>query len=299
MTLCRCVSRCTLEPLSAEGPDEVFVPDAVGQLDTAPPAFAARVSAHLARLREWSGTTAVFRVGTTNSFPTGAGLASSASGFAALATAFCAAIGRTTTAEELSRLARLSGSGSAARSVVGGYVEWPGDAADLESPARQLAPPEHWDLRDVVVVVDRTPKEVSSREGHRRASTSPYLKERLARLPDRLQRTRRALAERDFAALGEVVEEEAIDLHLIAMSSRPPIFYWAPATVAVLARVRELRDAGLPVCFTIDAGANVHALTPAAGANELTAELARLPGVEEVIADGVGGPPRLVEEHLL
>ncbi len=298
MTLSRCLSRCTVEPLGEGMADEVFLQNSSGVLEPAPAGFDEHVATQLSRLRDWGSTTAAFRVGTKNNFPTGAGIASSASGFAALATAFCAAIERARPAEDLSCLARVSGSGSAARSVLGGYVEWPA-GADPEGPARQLAPAEHWSLRDAVVVVDRSPKAVGSREGHRLAPTSPYLEQRLTRLPSRLERTRRAISERDFAALGEVVEEEAIDLHLIAMSSRPPIFYWAPATLAVLAKVRELRAAGLPVCFTIDAGANVHALTPAAAANEVTAELARLPGVEEVIADGVGGPPRLVEEHLL
>ncbi len=298
MTLSRCLTRCTVEPREPDAGDEVWWQRADGDLEPAAGALASGVCDHLERLRAATGTSASFTVATGNSFPSAAGLASSASGHAALAVAVLAAHGRDAGAEELSRLARLSGSGSAARSLHGGYVEWPVQAGEPEGPARQLAPAEHWDLRDLVAIVERRPKEVSSREGHRRAPTSPYFARRLELLPERLARTRRALLERDFAALAPLVEEEAIDLHLIAMSSRPPIFYWTPATLAVLAAVRRLRAQGLAVCATLDAGPNVHVLAPAEAAAEAARELAALPGVEELIVDGVGGPARLSEEHL-
>ncbi|HEX2164393.1 MAG TPA: hypothetical protein VHM02_10630, partial [Thermoanaerobaculia bacterium] len=223
------------------------------------PAFAARVHAHLDNLRRRAGVAPCagrFRVVTANTFPASAGIASSASGFAALTVAGAAALGLDLDAGELSSLARQSGSGSAARSVLGGFVLWPDPAgADPDDPrAVQLHPADHWRLADLVALVDAGAKEVPSLAGHRRARTSPYFERRLEVLPERLERVRRGLAERDFALLGAAIEEEAIDLHLVAMSSRPPIHYWTPGTVAVLAAVRRLRADGLPAWSTMDAG---------------------------------------------
>ncbi len=314
MTLSDCVSRCTVELAGAGVPVEVLLADGAGRLAPAPPAFAAGVGRHLGRLADWAGYGGSFRVATANSFPTGAGLASSASGFTALALAAAAALGRALRPAELSELARRSGSGSAARSAWGGYVEWPAAAgsdpaedAGAGGPgagaAAQLAPAEHWDLRDLVAVVDASPKGVSSRQGHRLAPTSPYFERRLALLPERLERVRRALADRSLARLGPVIEEEAIDLHLIAMSSRPPIHYWRPGTLAVLAEARRLRDEeGVAAWATIDAGPNVHLICEPAAEPVVAARMEALPEVEELIRDRVGTGPRLLEGdggHLL
>ncbi|MEZ5332035.1 MAG: diphosphomevalonate decarboxylase [Thermoanaerobaculia bacterium] len=295
MTLDRCVSRCTVEPGEGGGHDVRLV-SLEGALTPAPEAFAAGVAAHLDRLLEWAGESMPLRVTTGNTFPTGAGLASSASGFAALALAFVAASGRRVTPADLSLLARMSGSGSAARSVFGGWVLWPEDADDPDGPAIQVATPDHWDLRDVIAVVDGSAKEVGSREGHLRASSSPHYARRLELLPDRLLRARSALAARDFEALTEVVEEEATELHLIAMSSRPPIFYWAPGTVEVLAAVRAVRRKGVRACATIDAGPNVHVLCPAEDESRVVAALESLAGVGYLIRDRVGAGPSVEVE---
>ncbi|MDH3744998.1 MAG: diphosphomevalonate decarboxylase [Acidobacteriota bacterium] len=297
MTLTHCVSTCTVE-YRAEGydADEVLLRNESGSFGAAPEDFARGVFRHLARLKEWAGVKGSFRVATQNSFPTGAGMASSASGFAALALATAAALGRQVDGAEASRLAILSGSGSAARSVLGGYVEWP---PPNDTAAWQIAPPEHWDLRDVVAVVDSSPKEISSREGHRRAPTSPYWDRRLEALPERLESVRRALAEREFDALGAVLEEEAVDLHLIAMSSRPPIFYWTAGTLEVLRRVRELREEGVAAYATIDAGPNVHLIAKPDAERRLVSALEDSAYVQSVIVDRVGAGPRTLTEHLV
>jgi diphosphomevalonate decarboxylase len=291
MTLSRCVSRSTVEALADGAPDEVWLAADDGSLSLAGESFSRRVHAHLETLRQQLGSHAGFRVGTRNSFPAAAGLASSASGFAALALAVARALGREPDRPELSRLARLSGSGSAARSVFGGYVEWPEEGSDGDGPAVPLAPSEHWDLRDVIAIVETGAKEVSSLEGHRRAPSSPYFDRRLALLPARLDTVRRAIAACDLATLGPVLEEEAIDLHLIAMSSRPPVFYWNPGSVAVLGAVRDLRRDGIAAFSTMDAGANVHVICEAADEPRVAAALAGVPGVESVISDGVGPGP--------
>lgn len=298
MTLERCVTQCTAEMIRGNQ-DEVWLAEPSGGF-TAPSAeFLRRVQLHLDRMRKWAGSDGRFRVATRNTFPSAAGLASSASGFAALTLATAGALGRgSTPTGEMSRLARTSGSGSAARSVLGGYVEWVAAEDEERSRAVQLADAESWDLRDVIAVVEIGPKAVPSVEGHRLALTSPYLARRLELLPERLAKVRRAIAERDLALLGPVLEEEAVDLHLIAMSSRPPVFYWAPGTVAVLRTVRELRQEGLAAWATMDAGANVHVICDAASEEDVAERLESLPAVGFVIQDCTGKGPEKDGEHL-
>jgi len=303
MTLKECTSLCTVEHRDGDGAHEVLwrAPDPAdgGGFETAPPAFASRVERHLDRLRDWTGCGGRFRVATENTFPAAAGIASSASGFSALTLAVLAALGREASVEEQSELARLSGSGSASRSVLGGYVEWPADGAGERCHARQVAPAEHWDLRDVIAVVESGPKQTSSLDGHRRARTSPYFETRLERLPERYAAVRDAVLARDFARLGPLIEAEAIDLHTIAMTSEPAIFYWQPATLEVLAAVRSMRGDGLEAWSTLDAGANVHVICTPTSEPEVAGRLAGLAAVEKVLRDGVGPGPALEDQHLL
>lgn len=297
MTLRECTTRTTVDTIAGAATDEILVRAEDGSLAAASEAFSAGVVRHLDRLREWAGVAQRFRVATQNSFPMGAGLASSASGFAALALAVVASLERETDSETASRLARQSGSGSAARSVMGGYVEWPAEGRE-DGSAAQVFAAEHWDLRDVVAILDTTEKRVSSRAGHKLAESSPYFEHRLHELPHRLAEVRQAIAEKDFARLAPTVEEEAIDLHLIAMSSRPPIFYWLPASLAVLQLARDLREEGVEVCSTMDAGANVHLICTVAAEDRVVEALGGLPEVQDVIRDGVGDGPRVDDQHL-
>ncbi len=298
MTLDRCVSTCTatFHP-GGGGRDRVWFRREGGGFEPASEGFVAPVRRHLNRLRDRAGRAGSFEVLTENSFPTGAGIASSASGFAALTLAALEALG--TPPEDLneaSRWARLSGSGSAARSVAGGYVRWP--AAAGGDGIEVLAGADHWALCDLVAIVDESAKDVPSREGHRRAPTSPRFEPRLAELPDRLRAVEEAIRERDIQKLGAVVEDEAVDLHRVAMSSTPPTYYWKGGTLEVLWRIRELRAEGVPVYATIDAGPNVHALCPADVEVRVSAALAELDGVVRVLADRVGTGPRASERHL-
>jgi len=298
MTLETCRSLTTVEARSDLEHDQVWRADDDGTLSAAPESFAARAVRHLDAIRARSGRRERFRVATRNSFPAAAGLASSASGFAALAVAAARALGlpAATDPRELSVLARLSGSGSASRSVLGGYVEWPAPGAETgeseEAPAWQLAPASHWELSCVVALLETGPKDVSSLDGHRRAPTSPHFARRLERVPERLEAVRRAIRERDLETLGPVLETEAIELHAVAMTSVPPIFYWRPATLAVLARVRELRSEGISAYSTMDAGANVHVICPPEAEPQVAAALAAVPGVQGILRDRVGTGPR-------
>jgi diphosphomevalonate decarboxylase len=305
MTLEQCVTQCTAEVFDGEK-DEVWISEPDGGFGSPEPEFGRRMVRHLDRIRKWAGREERFRVATRNNFPGAAGLASSASGFAALTLAAAGALGKgDTPVEELSRLARRSGSGSAARSLLGGYVEWPADLvkgtgadAEAHSYSVQLAEAIHWELRDVIAVVEIGPKIVSSREGHQRAPSSPYYAKRQELVPARLEKVRQAIEQADLSLLGPVIEEEAVDLHLIAMSSHPPIFYWSPGTVAVLRAVRELRQEGLQAYATMDAGANVHVICDADSEDDVAERLEDLPAVGFVIRDGVGDGPENENQHL-
>lgn len=299
MTLEVCRSLTTVEPRKDLERHEVFLAAADGRLEEAPEAFTRRVRRHLDALRAATGWPERFRLATRNSFPAAAGLASSASGFAALAVAASRALGRPDNPHELSVMARLSGSGSAARSVMGGYVEWPAEGAGEEAPARPLHPASHWDLRCVVALVESGPKEVSSLEGHRRAPTSPHYARRLELVPERLTAVRQAIDDRDLATLGPVLEREAVELHAIAMTSEPPIVYWRPATLEVLAAVRDLRERDVAAWATMDAGANVHVICLPEDEPRVAAALEALPGVRGLIRDRVGNGPRDEEVDLL
>lgn len=295
MTLRRCASRTTVAftPDSSNG-DTVLMADAEGSLHPANDGFAQPVMKHLNRLRAWAERSGSFRVATQNSFPAAAGLGSSASGFAALTLAALRALDTWPDAATRSALARQSGSGSAARSVLGGYVAWPhGD----NHAAEPIAPPTHWDLRDVIAVVETEPKPVSSRQGHQRAPSSPFYEQRLSHLPERMQIARTSIEARDFDRLGPLIETEGIELHLITMSSEPPIFYWTPATLAVLEVVRAMRSDGLAAYATMDAGANVHVICPPQDEPEVAARLNAMNDVHMVIRDGIGpGPTTKVED---
>jgi len=256
-----------------------------------------RVVKMLERARAMAGAGANARVESLNNFPAGAGLASSASGFAALAVASAAAAGLNLDERALSRLAR-TGSGSACRSVPGGYVEWQAGADDATSYAFSIAPPEHWDLRDMIAIVDVAHKTVGSTQGHALADTSPLHAARVSTIPERLSQVRAAIESRDFASLAPVVEADALAMHAVMMTSNPPLLYWQPPTVAILHAVRAWRTDGLPVCFTIDAGANVHCLCESSAADEVTRRLRSIAGVQNVLAVSPGGPAHCVENHL-
>jgi diphosphomevalonate decarboxylase len=250
-----------------------------GQLPT--PRAGERVVRCLDRVRQLAGIAARARVESHNDFPAVAGIASSASAFAALSLAASRAAGLTLNERELSILAR-KGSGSACRSIPDGFAEWVAGDSDDSSFARQIAPPGHWDLRITTVVLDEGAKEIASSDGHRAAVTSPFYRPRLETLPQTLETVRRALLERDLGALGVAVERDAISMHAIAMTSYPAgmdwlsgIYYWLPGTLALIRAVQEWRRQGLPVYLTIDAGPNVHLIGESGQQGALEGELAQ------------------------
>jgi diphosphomevalonate decarboxylase len=255
-----------------------------------------RVVAHLDRVRRLACIDARAVVTSRNDFPAGTGLASSASAFAALSLAATRAAGLVLDEAELSRLARL-GSGSASRSVPGGFTLWAtGD--DESSHARQVAAASHWDLRDVIAIVTSEHKAVGSDQGHRLAATSPLHRARLAAVPRLLGAVQAAIQARDLDALGRAAEADAMAMHAVMMTSQPPLLYWQPATVAVLQAIGEWRAGGVGVYYTLDAGPNIHCLCSAADEAIVASRLQALPGVTRVVASGPGGGARLIDSLL-
>jgi diphosphomevalonate decarboxylase len=252
-----------------------------------------RVSSLLDQVRLMAGINLGAQVESRNNFPTGAGIASSASAFAALSLAASAAAGLQVDERERSRLARR-GSGSACRSVPGGFVEWRAGTDDESSYAYSLAPAKHWDLVDCVAVVSHAHKPTGSTQGHALAESSPLQAARVASAAGRLEACRNAIVQRDFAALAAVAELDCNLMHAVMMTSQPPLLYWQPATLAVMHAVQEWRADGLPVFYTIDAGPNVHVLCPAEASPEVTGRLRQIEGVKKVLNAHPGGPARLV-----
>jgi diphosphomevalonate decarboxylase len=255
----------------------------------------ARVLAHLDRVRALAGIDHRAWVASRNDFPAGTGLASSASAFAALSLAATRAAGLLLEEAALSRLARL-GSGSACRSVPGGFSVWEGDD-DETSFARQVAPAEHWDLADVVAIVSREHKPVGSHDGHALAPGSPFYAARLAAVPGWLAAVRRGIRERNLELLGPAAEADAMAIHSVMLTSQPPLLYWEAGTLTVLKALQAWRREGLEVYSTMDAGPNVHCLCLAARAAEVEDRLRRL-GVPEIVVSGPGQGVRLVDHYL-
>ena len=252
-----------------------------------------RVSQHLDHIRKLARITTKAKVSSVNSFPTGAGIASSASGFAALTLAATAATGLKLSSTQLSAIARL-GSGSAARSIPSGFVIWKQGHSHLTSSARSLFPPSHWPLIDIVCVVSSGEKSTSSTNGHKLAPSSPYFKLRLKQLPYRLTQVKQALKTKNLKLLGEIIEQETIDLHLIAMSSQPPIFYWEPATLQLIKLLPTWRNGGLPVYFTLDAGPNPHLITEQKYQSKLFKQLRHFKFIQQLIVNRVGEGAKLI-----
>lgn len=246
----------------------------------ASPKELARVATMLGRVRAMAKSDAHAHIVTRNSFPTASGLASSASGFAALAAASTAAFGVRASSSKVSALARWS-SASAARSVYGGFVELaagkPGQASLAAKPLHDAS---HWDVRLVVAVMDEGPKDVGSTDGMELSrKTSPLYAAWVQGAPKLMRTVKRALAARDLATLGPAMEQSTVSFHAVAMSSSPGIFYWKPPTLAALETVRALRAKGIEAYATMDAGPHVKVLCHAKDARRVQIALEATEGV--------------------
>ena len=278
----------TLEALRSRTrvtPDAALETDGVA-LDGSPASGRARerVIALLDEVRALTGTTARLRVESHNDFPTAAGLASSASGFAALALAASVALGADLPLATLSSIARKA-SASAARSLFGGFV-----ALRLGAEAAEpvLAASE-FPLDMVIAVTATGPKETSSTEGMRHTlATSPYYRAWVDAAPGMFAEVERAVRARDLEALGVLVEQSALAMHASMLAARPALVYFTPATLRAMERVRALRKAGTLAFYTMDAGPHVKVLCRPADASAVASALGAVEGVDRVIVSGAG-----------
>ncbi|MDR3578294.1 MAG: diphosphomevalonate decarboxylase [Anaerolineaceae bacterium] len=256
-----------------------------------------RVIQFLDLVRDAAGKNLHTAVESENNFPTQAGIASSAAAFAALSLAASHALGLDLTEAELSRLARR-GSGSACRSIPGGFVEWQAGTGDLDSYAFSIAQPDYWDLVDCIAIVETSPKKTGSSEGHALAASSPIQYARLADARRRLDICRKAILERDFTAMASICELDSNLMHAVMMTSSPALFYLEPASLEIMKAVPTWRQSGLPVFYTVDAGANVHVLTQQNSAGIVIERLNQFPSVKSVCSARAGGAASLIIDQL-
>lgn len=253
-----------------------------------------RVVSFLNIVRQLAGKQTFANVFSENNFPVGTGIASSASAFAALSLSASTAIGLTLSEKELSCLARR-GSGSASRSIPEGFVEWLPGVQDTDSFAVSIARSDHWDLVDLVAVVTHEHKKVGSTAGHELADTSPLQTARVEDTNRRLDIVREAIKYRDFQAMADMIELDSNMMHAVMMTSRPPLMYWENTSITIMKNVQKWRATGIPVCYTMDAGPNVHVITTKEYCEEIYLKLSFLIGIKQIFKATVGGKARLVE----
>ncbi len=257
-----------------------------------------KIKNHLDLIRQLGKSHKNARINSRNNFPTGSGIASSASGFAALTLAACKAIGLNLDSKTLSIIAR-QGSGSACRSIYGGFVEWLHSTMSEGSHAIQLADEHYWDVRDLITIVSTDTKRVSSTSGMvQTTKTSPLYQSRLAAVEDNLKAARDAIRFKNFKQLGEIAEYDSLLMHATMMTTRPPLLYWLPATVKIMHAVEQLRETGVPAYYTIDAGANVHVLTLPSHEKKVYAALHKIDGVQNILQCRPGEDTSITNEHL-
>lgn len=250
-----------------------------------------KVIKHLDLIRKEAGIFQKAKVVSNNNFPDGTGLSSSASGFAALTVAATKAIGLNLSEKELSMLAR-HGSGSACRSIPDGFVEWTGERA------KSIYPPEYWKILDVVVIVSTDKKETSSTDGQKLAKTSPFFSTRLNNIDKKINQFKESLSSKNFTKFGQIIEEEALELHAIMLTSTPSLIYLRPASLELMMLVKKWRNEGLEVYFTVNTGQDVHLIVEEKNKNKLISKLEKISEVKKVIINTPSVGARLIKSHL-
>lgn len=178
---------------------------------------------------------------------------------------------------------------------IGGFVEWFPGVKDSDSYAVSIAPANHWDLVDLVAVVTHEHKKVGSTAGHELANTSPLQSARVKDTIRRLDTVREAIKYRDFQAMAEMIELDSNMMHAVMMTSRPALMYWENTSITIMKNVQKWRASGIPVCYTMDAGPNVHVITTKDYSEQVHLRISSLSGVKQIFTAAVGGKARLVD----
>lgn len=247
----------------------------------------AKVSQFLDLIRDHLNTSQKLAITSQNHVPTAAGLASSASGLAALTLSATSALGATLPRKELSRLARR-GSGSACRSIYGGFVEWQKGSDDATSYAVPLDVHEavHLDIAIIALVVSKRPKKIASRAGMASTvATSPFYPAFVKSNAVDLKAMKKAIVAKDLAAIGQIAEANALKMHATNLGAQPPFSYFLPETLQAIEAIHELRAKGFLCYFTMDAGPNLKLICAGSDSEALMQALqAKLPEVTMILA---------------
>lgn len=303
MTLSGCTTTTTAELIddSADLVEVKFLGKEFTQL-AADSIKARNIFDQITRIKNLAKLSQSVHIKSENNFPADAGIASSASGFAALTGALLLAYGLDELYEdkkEFSRQVRLCGSGSAVRSVYGGFVEMLAGTDHESSYAQQVADEHHWDLVDIVAIVNADKKKISSSEGHELAETSPFLKARIEHTNRQFPIVRQAILNKDFKTLGEVLELESTSMHAVMMTQDPPAFYWSPGSISIMKQVRELREQKHILAYTtFDAGANAHIICQKKDAQTIEKLIKDNPFVKSTIYNEPAAGVHEVSNHL-
>lgn len=256
---------------------------------------------HLDRIRKLAGIKEKAKVMSQSNFPVAAGLASSASGFAALTLAAVNAANLRLNERELTILSR-QGSGSSCRSIPEGFVEWHrGSSNDgSDSYAETIAPKAHWqEFRMIATIVSESKKKVSSRAGMKQTvETCPYYKDWLATVDADLEIIRNGIKNRDFSSVGLAAEANCLKMHALMITTIPPIIYWIPATLEVMHAVQLMRNEGIACYFTIDGGPQVKVMCLAKDEKEINKRLLELSGVKKIIVCKAGDGTKIIDRYL-
>jgi diphosphomevalonate decarboxylase len=256
---------------------------------------------HIERIRQMAGIKEKVKIVSESNFPVAAGLASSASGLAALTVAAVKAVGSDLSQKEFSILAR-QGSGSACRSIFGGFVEWlKGEKEDgSDSYAKQIADKNYWsEFRMITTIVTEAKKKVGSRAGMAQTvKTCPYYEGWLKTVNQDLDIVRKSILNKDFTSVGSQAESNCLKMHALMMTTKPAIIYWIPATMEIIRNVILWREKGLECYFTIDAGPNVKVLCLKKDEKEINKRLLKLGGVIKTIICRPGDEAKLIDKHL-
>jgi len=256
-----------------------------------------RVIEHLNRFRKLAGIDLKAKIVSENNFPSSAGIASSSSGFAALTLACSSALKLNLSERMLSSISRRA-SGSSCRSIPEGFVEWFMGASDESSYAESIESPENFTVLDIIAIVSKNKKEISSTTGMK--IFNPYFYARLSEVHENLCFVRNAIKERNFTLLGKYAEKDCISMHTVMMNSE--LFYWEPETIRIMKQVRMLRKEGVECYFTIDAGPNVHILTLPENEEKIYKKIQKENEKEnikiELITSKPGGKAKIIKENL-
>jgi len=250
-----------------------------------------RVEVVLDKLKNLAEYNGHFKVVSENSLTRGKGLGFSASGFAALGVATCKALDLKLDALSLSEIVRL-GAGSATRSLAGGFAMWYANKGG-RSYAEQL---DSAALRDFSMVVVPVPSAVKTDEAHAEVLGSPLFKARLRNIRGMLEKMKKAIEKGDIPTIGQLAEEDTLNLHAITMTGRSRMVLWEPDTVRVIHEVVKMRQEGTEAWYSIDTGPSVFINTFSKSAKEVTRRLHQA-GFTSVIVSGIGGQPELISRE--